>query len=77
MKLRQARKIMKRISKLKIRLKYVNGKPLPKNYRSIMSRENKAFATINHYSWLGRRTNWINNQYMARMYKEAKNKNKF
>jgi hypothetical protein len=77
MKLRQARKIMKRIFKLKIRSMYVNGKPLPKSYRSIMSREYKALATINHYTWLGRITNWVNNQYRARMYKEAKNKNKF
>lgn len=77
MKLRQARKIMKRIFELRILLMYVNGKPLPKSYRSMLSREHKALAVVNHYNPLGRTFNRLNNQYMARIFKEAKNKNKF
>lgn len=73
MKLRQARKIMKRIFELRILLMYVNGKPLPKSYRSMLSREHKALAVVNHYNPFNR----LNNQYMARIFKEAKNKNKF
>lgn len=75
MKLRQARKIMKRIFKL--RLMYINGKHLPKSNRSIMSREYKALAVVNHYNPLGRTFNRLSNQYTAKICKEAKNKNKF
>lgn len=75
MKLRQARKIIKRIFKL--RLMYINGKPLPKSYRSMVSREYKANAVVNHCTPLGRTNNRLNNQYMAKICKEAKNKNMF
>jgi hypothetical protein len=77
MKLRQARKIMKRIFELRILLMYVNGKHLPKSNRSIMSREYKALAVVNHYNPLGRTFNRLSNQYTAKICKEAKNKNKF
>ena len=77
MKLRQARKIMKRIFELRILLMYVNGKPLPKSYRSMLSREHKALAVVKKTNPLGRTSNRLNNQYMARIFKEAKNKNKF
>lgn len=73
MKLRQARKIMKRIFKLKIHSRYVN----PKSNRSITSREYKALSVVNHYTPLGRLNNRLNNQYMAKICKEARNKNKF
>lgn len=56
MKLRQARKILKR--KFEIETKLDHGIPRPKNYGSIIrSREKKACAVVNHYTSVGRTIN--------------------
>jgi hypothetical protein len=72
MKLRQARKIMKRDYVLWVN-RFFSGNPLPKK----TSRIYKAMFVVNHYSPFGRLKNRLNNQYMAKIYKETKNKNKF
>lgn len=72
MKLRQARKIMKEDYYLWVSSFY-SGNPLHKNPRYITSRIYKAMVVVNHYSILGRIKNQINNQNMARIYKETKN----
>lgn len=74
MKLRQARKILKR--KFEIETKLDHGIPRPKNYASIIrSRENKACAVVNHYTSVGRTINWLNNKYTAKIHKELRAKN--
>lgn len=76
MKIRQARKIMKRDYVLWVN-RFFSGNPLPKNHYYITSRIYRAMIVVNHYSPFGRLKNRLNNQYMARIFKEAKNKNKF
>lgn len=74
MKLRQARKILKR--KFEIETKLDHGTPRPKNYGSIiLSRETKACAVVNHYTSVGRTINWLNNKYTAKIHKELRAKN--
>lgn len=74
MKLRQARKILKR--KFEIETKLDHGIPRPKNYGSIIrSRETKACAVVNHYTSVGRTINWLNNKYTAKIHKELRAKN--
>lgn len=73
MKLRQARKILKR--KFEIETKLDHGTPRPKNYGSILTRETKACAVVNHSTSFGRMLNWLNNKYMAKIHKELKAKN--
>ena len=74
MKLRQARKILKRKFEIETKL-WEHGTPRPKNYGSILTREIKACAVVNHSTSLGRTTNWLNNKYMANIHKELKAKN--
>jgi hypothetical protein len=74
MKLRQARKILKRKFEIETKL-WEHGTPRPKNYGSILTREIKACAVVNHSTSLGRTTNWLNNKYMAKIHKELKAKN--
>lgn len=74
MKLRQARKILKRKFEIETKLR-VHGTPRPKNYGSIWSRETKACAVVNHYTSVGRTLNWLNNKYMAKIHKELRAKN--
>ena len=74
MKLRQARKILKR--KFEIETKLDHGIPRPKNYGSIIrSHERKACAVVNHYTSVGRTINWLNNKYTAKIHKELRAKN--
>lgn len=75
MKLRQARKILKRKFEIETKL-WDHGTPRPKNYGSIiLSHETKACAVVNHSTSLGRTTNWLNNKYMAKIHKELRAKN--
>lgn len=75
MKLRQARKILKRKFEIETKLR-VHGTPRPKNYGSIIrSHEIKACAVVNHYTSVGRTLNWLNNKYMAKIHKELRAKN--
>lgn len=75
MKLRQARKILKRKFEIETKLRD-HGIPRPKNYGSIiLSREIKACAVVNHYTSVGRTLNWLNNKYMAKIHKELRAKN--
>lgn len=75
MKLRQARKIMKRKFEIETKL-WDHGTPRPKNYGGIiLSRETKACAVVNHYTSFGRTINWLNNKYMAKIHKELRAKN--
>lgn len=74
MKLRQARKILKRKFEIETKL-WEHGTPRPKNYGCIiLSRETKACAVVNHSTSLGRTTNWLNNKYMAKIHKELRAK---
>lgn len=75
MKLRQARKILKRKFEIETKLRD-HGTPRPKNYGSIIrSRETKACAVVNHKTSVGRTINWLNNKDMAKIHKELKAKN--
>lgn len=75
MKLRQARKILKRKFEIETKL-WDHGTPRPKNYGSIIrSRETKACAVVNHKTSFGRTINWLNNKYMAKIHKELRAKN--
>lgn len=75
MKLRQARKILKRKFEIETKLR-VHGTPRPKNYGSIiLSRETKACAVVNHHTSVGRTINWLNNKYTAKIHKELRAKN--
>lgn len=74
MKLRQARKILKRKFEIETKLRD-HGTPRPKNYASILIRETKACAVVNHQTSVGRTINWLNNKYMAKIHKELKAKN--
>lgn len=75
MKLRQARKILKRKFEIETKL-WEHGTPRPKNYGSIIrSRETKACAVVNHQTSVGRTINWLNNKYMAKIHKELRAKN--
>lgn len=56
MKLRQARKILKRKFEIETKL-WEHGTPRPKNYGSILTREIKACAVVNHSTSLGRTIN--------------------
>lgn len=74
MKLRQARKILKRKFEIETKLRD-HGTPRPKNYGSIiLSHEIKACAVVNHYTSVGRTLNWLNNKYMAKIHKELRAK---
>lgn len=75
MKLRQARKILKRKFEIETKLR-VHGTPRPKNYGGIiLSHEIKACAVVNHQTSVGRTLNWLNNKYMAKIHKELRAKN--
>lgn len=74
MKLRQARKIVKRKFEIETRL-WDHGTLRPKSYCSMLSRETKACAVVNHHTSVGRMLNWLNNKYMAKIHKELKAKN--
>lgn len=75
MKLRQARKILKRKFEIETKLRD-HGTPRPKNYASIiLSHETKACAVVNHQTSVGRTLNWLNNKYMAKIHKELRAKN--
>lgn len=56
MKLRQARKILKRKFEIETKLRD-HGTPRPKNYASILIRETKACAVVNHQTSVGRTIN--------------------
>lgn len=56
MKLRQAKKIVRRIVRIDYEYRYL-GKPLPKSYRKIARLYIKALVQVNRISILGREQN--------------------